>query len=80
MTLSKKIFIKQCTDNKIPLPYGLTRECLMTSNEECVSASMLTNKARYHKNCRNSIRNQAVRRELSKRRISDEYSSFDDNC
>jgi hypothetical protein len=54
-------------DNNVKLPYGMTRECIVEEGEECISKSLLNNKALYHKSCRDNIRTHIVQRTLAKR-------------
>jgi hypothetical protein len=71
----------------------MTWECLIGEGEECISKSLLDNKAVYHKTCRDNIRTHIVERKLRKRAKKDEMeascsklspkktrTSFDENC
>jgi hypothetical protein len=55
--------------------YGMTRECLVEEDEECISKSLLNNKAVYHKSCRDNIRTHIVQRTLAKRAMDDMEAS-----
>ena len=61
--------------NNLMLPYGMTKECLIGEGEECISKSLLNNKAVYHKTCRDNIRSHIVERKLEKRRKDEAEAS-----
>ena len=55
-------------DNNVALPAGMAREwCLLTEGENRVSKSLLSNKAVYHKACRDKVRIRVVDRQLKRR-------------
>ena len=47
-------------EQRIPLPYNMTKECLIVPSEDTLAKSLLSKKAVFHKSCRDSVRSKDV--------------------
>ena len=67
-------------EENVPLPFNMTKECLIVANEQSIPKSLLSKKAEFHKSCRDLIREKEVDRYKERQEKRKSTEEVDQSC
>ena len=67
-------------EEKMPLLFNMTKECLFVASEETLAKSLLAMKAIFHKTCRDSVRGKEVQRFKDRKGKRKSKEEIDQSC
>ena len=72
--------IDKFIEEKVPLPFNMTKECLVVAGAESLAKSLLAMKAECHKSCRDLIRKKEVERFQDRQEKRKSTEEIDQSC